>query len=51
VTETDPTCRSLLGHYDPTKADFETLGAELLALTEQPVPPAVKARRWRVPVS
>ena len=51
VTETVPTYRSLLVHYDPTRIDFETLGGQLLALAEKPVPPAGKARRWRVPVS
>ena len=51
VTETVPTYRSLLVHYDPTKVDFETLGGELLALAKKPVPPAAKARRWRVPFS
>jgi 5-oxoprolinase (ATP-hydrolysing) subunit B len=51
VTETVPTYRSLLVHYDPTRIDFEALGRQLLALAEKPVPPAAKARRWRVPVS
>jgi len=51
VTETVPTYRSLLVHYDPTRIDFETLGDKLLALAERPVPPAGKARRWRVPVA
>lgn len=51
VTETVPTYRSLLVHYDPIKIDFETLGGKLLALAEKPVPPASKARRWRVPVA
>jgi 5-oxoprolinase (ATP-hydrolysing) subunit B len=51
VTEAVPTYRSLLVHYDPTTIDFETLGGKLLALAQQPVPPAGKARRWRVPVT
>jgi KipI family sensor histidine kinase inhibitor len=51
VTETVPTYRSLLVHYDPVRIDFETLGGRLLALAEMPVPPAGKARRWRVPVA
>ena len=51
VTETVPTYRSLLVHYDPVKIDFETLGGKLLALAARPVPPAAKARRWRVPVA
>jgi KipI family sensor histidine kinase inhibitor len=51
VTETVPTYRSLLVHYDPVRIDFETLGGKLVALARQPVPPAGKARRWRVPVT
>lgn len=51
VTETVPTYRSLLVHYDPEKIDFATLGERLLALASQPAPPAAKARRWRVPVA
>ena len=51
VTETVPTYRSLLVHYDPGKIGFEALGEKLLALAGQPLPPAAKARRWRVPVA
>ncbi len=51
VTETVPTYRSLLVHYDPERIDFQTLGANLLALAQTPLPPAGKARRWRVPVA
>ncbi|MGH6738009.1 MAG: carboxyltransferase domain-containing protein, partial [Bradyrhizobium sp.] len=51
VTETVPTYRSLLVHYDPVRIDFETLGGKLVALARQPVPSAGKARRWRVPVA
>jgi 5-oxoprolinase (ATP-hydrolysing) subunit B len=51
VTESVPTYRSLLVHYDPVKVDFATLGAKLVALAQMPVPPAGKARRWRVPVA
>src|SRR5262245_573106 len=51
VTETVPTYRSLLVHYDPEQVDFEALGAKLLALAQAPLPPAGKARRWRVPVA
>ena len=50
VTETVPTYRSLLVHYDPLKIDFETLGEKLGALAQLPVPPTTKARRWRIPV-
>jgi KipI family sensor histidine kinase inhibitor len=51
VTETVPTYRSLLVHYDPERIDFETLRARLVTLAEAPAPAAGKARRWRVPVN
>jgi KipI family sensor histidine kinase inhibitor len=51
VTETVPTYRSLLVHYDPQQIDFDTLGGKLVALAEQPVPAATPGRRWRIPVS
>jgi 5-oxoprolinase (ATP-hydrolysing) subunit B len=51
VTETVPTYRSLLVHYDPGQIDFETLSGKLIALAQRPVSAAAKARRWRVPVS
>jgi 5-oxoprolinase (ATP-hydrolysing) subunit B len=51
VTETVPTYRSLLVHYDPERLDFERLGEKLLALAQAPAPPRGKARRWRVPVA
>jgi 5-oxoprolinase (ATP-hydrolysing) subunit B len=51
VTETVPTYRSLLVHYDPERVDFDTLGQKLVALAQAPAPPAAKARRWRVPVA
>jgi 5-oxoprolinase (ATP-hydrolysing) subunit B len=51
VTETVPTYRSLLAHYDPERVDYETLGAKLVALVEAPAAPIGKARRWRVPVN
>ncbi len=50
MTETVPTYRSLLVHYDPTRIDFDTLGAKLAALAQQPVPATTKTRRWRIPV-
>src|SRR3979490_2078893 len=50
VTETVPTYRSLLVHYDPMQIDFDTLGEKLAALAQLPVPPATNARRWRIPV-
>jgi KipI family sensor histidine kinase inhibitor len=51
VTETVPTYRSLLVHYDPEQLDFDRLGEKLLVLAEAPAPPGGKARHWRVPVA
>jgi KipI family sensor histidine kinase inhibitor len=51
VTETVPTYRSLLVHYDPVQIGFETLSEKLMALAQRPVPAATKARRWRIPVT
>ena len=50
VTETVPTYRSLLVHYNPVRTSFEALGASILALAELPVPATAKTRRWRIPV-
>ena len=50
VTETVPTYRSLLVHYDPVQIDFDTLSQELVSLARLPVPPETKTRRWRIPV-
>src|SRR5205085_12690086 len=41
VTETVPTYRSLLVHYDPVQIGFEQLGEKLTALAQLPVPPAI----------
>jgi KipI family sensor histidine kinase inhibitor len=51
VTETVPTYRSLLVHYDPVRIDFDSLGQKLMTLAQAPLPAAAKARRWRVPVA
>jgi KipI family sensor histidine kinase inhibitor len=51
VTETVPTYRSLLVHYDPVRIGYEALGAKLLGLAEQPAAATAKARRWRIPVT
>src|ERR1700743_3155885 len=51
VTETVPTYRSLLVHYDPVQIGFDALGEKLLALAQQPVPAVTSARRWRIPVA
>ena len=50
ITETVPTYRSLLVHYDPAIIDYDTIGARLLALATGPLSLAGKTRRWRVPV-
>jgi len=42
VTETVPTYRSLLVHYDPVQIGFEALGDKLLALADRPLPAAAK---------
>jgi KipI family sensor histidine kinase inhibitor len=51
ITETVPTYRSLLVHYDPVQIGFDALGERLIALAQLPVPPATQAKRWRIPVS
>jgi KipI family sensor histidine kinase inhibitor len=51
VTETVPTYRSLLVHYDPVRIGYDALGAKLRALAELPVPTTATARRWRIPVA
>ncbi len=51
VTETVPTYRSLLVHYDPLQIDFDALGAKLAELALKPLPEAKAARRWRIPVA
>jgi 5-oxoprolinase (ATP-hydrolysing) subunit B len=50
VTETVPTYRSLLVHYDPVVIDFGALSERLAVLAQLPVPATTKARRWRIPV-
>jgi KipI family sensor histidine kinase inhibitor len=50
VTETVPTYRSLLVHYDPVQIGFEDLGEKLIVLAQRPVPAATNTRRWRIPV-
>jgi KipI family sensor histidine kinase inhibitor len=51
ITETVPTYRSLLVHYDPVQIGFDSLGEQLALLGQQPVPPATAARRWKIPVA
>jgi KipI family sensor histidine kinase inhibitor len=50
VTETVPTYRSLLVHYDPLQTGFEALGEKLVELALRPLPEATATRRWRIPV-
>src|ERR1700684_4097904 len=50
VTETVPTYRSLLVHYDPLQIGFDALSEKLGTLAQLPIPPVAKARRWRIPV-
>jgi 5-oxoprolinase (ATP-hydrolysing) subunit B len=51
VTETVPTYRSLLVHYDPTLTDFDVLGKRLLERAAHPAQHSERTRRWRVPVA
>lgn len=51
VTETVPTYRSLLVHYDPCQIGFEALGEQLLAMANVAAPPNTNTRHWRVPVT
>src|SRR6201987_5398652 len=51
VTESVPTYRSLLVHYDPAQIDFDTLGEKLKTLAQVPPQASATARRWRVPVA
>ena len=51
ISETIPTYRSLLVHYDPGRLAFDALGEKLLALASQPQPPTAQTRRWRIPVA
>lgn len=51
VTETVPTYRSLLVHYDPLLTGFDALGEKLTELALRPLPEVVPARRWRIPVA
>ena len=50
VTESVPTYRSLLVHYDPVVIGFGDLGAKLSTLAERAEPIAATTRHWRIPV-
>ncbi|MCA6120382.1 5-oxoprolinase subunit PxpB [Bradyrhizobium sp. WSM 1704] len=51
TTETVPTYRSLLVHYDPVEIGFDALGEQLLARAAKALPTAAGTRRWRIPVA
>ena len=51
VSESIPTYRSLLVHFDPAQIDFATLGQKLVELALRPLPASEKARLWRIPVT
>ncbi|MGH6764040.1 MAG: 5-oxoprolinase subunit B family protein, partial [Bradyrhizobium sp.] len=51
VTETVPTYRSLLVHYDPQQIDFGALSDKLAAIAEVPPAATMPGRHWRIPVS
>lgn len=51
VTETVPTYRSLLVHYDPLQIGFVALGEKLSELALRALPQARAIRRWRIPVA
>jgi KipI family sensor histidine kinase inhibitor len=51
VTESVPTYRSLLVHYDPVQIGFDALSEQLIALAALPLPLVAYTRRWRVPVA
>lgn len=51
VTETVPTYRSLLVHYDPVLVDFNVLSEKLLVLAQSAQPAPTATRHWRIPVA
>jgi 5-oxoprolinase (ATP-hydrolysing) subunit B len=51
ITETVPTYRSLLVHYDPLLIGFDALGTKLVALAQHPPKQIEDARHWRIPVT
>lgn len=50
VTETVPTYRSLLVHYDPLVIGYAELGTRMLSLAQAATAEVSVRRRWRVPV-
>jgi KipI family sensor histidine kinase inhibitor len=51
VTESVPTYRSLLVHYDPLRIGFDALSEKLAALAVLPMASVSNTRRWRIPVA
>lgn len=50
ISETVPTYRSLLIHYDPTRIGFAALSERVMSLVQPVTNEAKNVRRWRVPV-
>jgi 5-oxoprolinase (ATP-hydrolysing) subunit B len=51
VTETVPTYRSLLVHYDPLRIGYDALGDKLVSLAQHPSEHSPETRHWRIPVT
>ena len=51
ISETIPTYRSLLVHYDPVQITFDALGEQLLARAAKAPPTESGTRRWRIPIT
>lgn len=51
LSETVPTYRSLLVHYDPVVIGYDALGKRLLQLAGEAQPVAATTTRWRIPVA
>jgi KipI family sensor histidine kinase inhibitor len=52
ITETVPTYRSLLVHYDPEQIGFDALGSRLVTLAQSDAEvESTTMRRWRIPVA
>src|SRR3954447_6191630 len=51
ITETVPTYRSLLVHYDPVQIGFDELGPKLMEFARRPAAARTTTRRWRIPVA
>jgi inhibitor of KinA len=49
VTETVPTYRSLMIHFDPRRLTTEALANSLAGLDYAPAPPQTRQQRWHIP--